>query len=35
MDYKSELIQMIENIPNDKMIEYIYKLIKGILDKYR
>lgn len=34
MRYKKMIIELLDNIENEKMLEYLYGLIKGITKKW-
>lgn len=34
MDYKKMIIELLENIQDEKIIEYLYGLIKGLIKKW-
>lgn len=34
MNYKEMIIEMIEKIDNEKLVQYIYGLIKGLNEKW-
>lgn len=34
IDYKDEITQMVENIKNQDVLEYLYLFIKMFLEKY-
>lgn len=34
MDYKKLIVEMLDDIQNEKMIEYLYGLIKGVMKKW-
>lgn len=34
MNYKETIIEMIEKIDNEKLVQYLYGLIKGLNEKW-
>lgn len=34
MDYKKMIIEILDKIENEKLYEYIYGLLKGLIDKW-
>lgn len=34
MDYKKMIVELLEEIKNEKVYEYIYGLLKGIIKKW-
>ncbi len=34
MNYKEMIIEMIEKIDNEKLVQYLYGLIKGLIEKW-
>lgn len=34
MDYKKMIIELLDNIQDEKIIEYLYGLIKGLIKKW-
>ncbi len=34
MDYKKMIIELLDNVQDEKIIEYLYGLIKGLIKKW-
>lgn len=34
MDYKGDLIKIIEEIDNENLLEYLYTFVKGFIEKF-